>query len=369
MSKYNSAWMLIVLLVCCESILADEQNYLQAALPNGTVRWQLHIETEPVRLQLISQADTPLLEYDLQECAATKPMQRELILVPAANGPLVLVDCRGRIHQTLSLYSTGQAEPIAQYSATAPINYRVEPGAISIEALEAAIRWPAGESSPVSPLQHMWVRSDTALRFGPNIDSPLLALLNNPVQLLAAPAATLPDGWLLVKSDAGLLGYVREESLVREGQAEIAGLDWYFSEEPALVEFLAQALAMDISALAQVRAPAAGAWIASVNLDGDGPAELLAIPNHSCSNVACELLVLRNGSAGYQLLGQIQTFGQPRLSGKWRSGWRSLVRYELGEGPTCCAPRIALEFAPDNQGNWRDHGPAIHSFGHEWKMP
>ena len=342
---------------------ADEPDYLLAELDDSR-QWRLYLDAEPLQLHLVDAREKVLVEYRLDDCLDLGPIQSQLFLLPVAGEPLLVVDCRGLERQSLLLFGANQPVPRQQFTSKAPIPYRIEAGALVF----ADWRWPNSSRQGVHELGMLSVEADAVLRFGPNFDAPALATLNNPVQQLKVSDARLPMDWLLVRSASGVLGYLHASSKAAGTLAAEGGLDWYFSEDPLLLAFLAQALDLQTDGLAQVMAPRAGAWIARVDLNGDAQAELLAIPNHSCSNVACELAVLRHSSGGYQLLAQVQTFGQPRLSGKWRNGWRSLVHFELGEGPTCCAPRIALEFALDNQGIWRDMDPVTHAPKHDWRM-
>lgn len=369
MIKTIWVWLTIGYLVCAQHTLADEQNVIQTKYSNGMYKWQMQLETKPVRLQLFNKDGIKLLEHDLHECTSESLIERKLIVVPTIQGPNLLVDCRSRDNHTLLFLSATQVKPIAQFTQTSPIFYQVEPGAISIRTAKKIMRWPEGPTLPVTLLHRVAVQPNTEMRFGPNTVSPLVAVMNNPLQVVSISPDLAPSGWLLTRSDAGLLGYVHESTIVQADHAKPAGLDWYFSEDPELNAFLTKSLEVDMSGLAQVKAPAAGAWLSKADLNGDNSAELLVMPNHSCSNIACELMILQRGSSGYQLLGRTLTYGTPRLSGHRRHGWQSLVRFDLGEGPNCCAPRVAIEFSPDKNGNWRDLGLIQQAVNFDWKLP
>lgn len=153
-------------------------------------------------------------------------------------------------------------------------------------------------------------------------------------------------------------------------QAGEAALEWTHSTAPELMAHLGHALDFEPDAVPAAGPRTGGVLVARFDLDGDGRAEWVVVPDHLCSGSACEVVVLADAGDDGPLPGatlhRAASYGLPMLGGHDAHGRWHLVLQDLDDGPTCCAPRLPVRHGPDAAGRWGALGPAEGEWPVQW---
>lgn len=125
-------------------------------------------------------------------------------------------------------------------------------------------------------------------------------------------------------------------------------------------------------------APAAGprqGGVLVAELPDAGDRAWIVVPDHLCSSSACEVVILAgtdsmpNGiveALPSQLLYRATSFGLPAIGGRDAQGRPHLVLQSLGDGPSCCAPRLPVLHGIGPDGEWAELGPAAGEWPVRW---
>lgn len=163
-------------------------------------------------------------------------------------------------------------------------------------------------------------------------------------------------------------GFVLLLALVLAPAPLLAGdgaLAWIWRHEPALMDHLGTLLEFAPDA-----APAAGPRLGGVlvaELPDEGARAWIVVADHLCSSSACEVVILAGADTmpdgivealPSRLLYRATSFGLPALAGRDAQGRPRLVLQALGDGPTCCAPRLPVLHGIGPDGQWAELGPA-----------
>lgn len=140
--------------------------------------------------------------------------------------------------------------------------------------------------------------------------------------------------------------------------------DWTYEVEPRLYARLGELLDYDPGSAPQ-GGVAGGVLVAREDMNKDGQAEWLVVPDHLCTVHACEFALLSWPTDGGEprVLYRGVSHGLPYISGHRAGGWRTLVRLEPEGAPLCCTPRVAIQVGIDDGQEsrsaavWGDLGP------------
>ncbi len=149
---------------------------------------------------------------------------------------------------------------------------------------------------------------------------------------------------------------------VKAGEAE---LEWTYQRDTDFLTVFGALLDYDSSAVPVAGPRQGGVLVARHDLDGDGHDEWIVVPDHLCSASACDVAILV-GDPPTQALYQVTSFGLPALGQHDADGRWTLVFQAIGDGPTCCAPRLPIEHGINIEGNWVERGPVQGKWPVRW---